>query len=56
MDIFDEKNISPMLISEMKEAFNSPDYIYEIKWDGIRCISFLDESTDMRNKRNKLKK
>jgi bifunctional non-homologous end joining protein LigD len=54
MDIFDEKNISPMLISEMKEAFNSPDYIYEIKWDGIRCISFLDESTDMRNKRNKL--
>ena len=43
-----------MLISEMKEAFNSPDYIYEIKWDGIRCISFLDESTDMRNKRNKL--
>lgn len=54
MDIFDEKNIKPMLIAEMKEPFNSPDYIYEIKWDGIRCVSYLDNSTDMRNKRNKL--
>lgn len=55
MDIFDTKNIKPMLISEMQDAFNSPDYIYEIKWDGIRCISFLnDKSTDMRNKRNKI--
>ncbi|WP_331525999.1 ATP-dependent DNA ligase [Kineothrix sp. MB12-C1] len=55
MDIFDEKNVKPMLISEMKDAFNSPEYIYEIKWDGIRCISFLDnKSVDMRNKRNKI--
>lgn len=54
MDIFDEKNITPMLISEMKDAFDSPDYIYEIKWDGIRCISYLDKDTDIRNKRNKL--
>lgn len=55
MDIFDEKNISPMLISEMQDPFDSEDYIYEIKWDGIRCVSYLDESTtDMRNKRNKL--
>ena len=55
MDIFDEKNISPMLISEMQDPFDSEDYIYEIKWDGIRCVSYLDGSTaDMRNKRNKL--
>lgn len=54
MDIFDSKTISPMLISEMKTAFDSPDYIYEIKWDGIRCMSYLDLKTDMRNKRNKL--
>lgn len=55
MDIFDEKNISPMLISEMQDAFNSPDYIYEIKWDGIRCVTFLNnKSVDMRNKRNKI--
>ncbi len=54
MDIFESKNISPMLITEMKDPFDSPDYIYEIKWDGIRTISFLDDKTDMRNKRNKL--
>lgn len=54
MDIFDEKGIKPMLISEMKEAFDSPDYIYEIKLDGIRCIAYLDKtSTDLRNKRDK---
>lgn len=54
MDLFDSKNVSPMLISEMKAPFDSPDHIYEIKWDGIRCISFLNDKTDMRNKRNKL--
>ena len=55
MDIFASKDIKPMLISEMKDAFDSSEYIYEIKWDGIRCISYLDErSTDMRNKRNKM--
>jgi len=54
MDIFDCKNISPMLISEMVDPFDSADYIYEIKWDGIRCVSFLSTETDMRNKRNRL--
>ena len=54
MDIFDNRNVSPMLITEMVDPFDSPDYIYEIKWDGIRCISFLGRETDMRNKRNKL--
>lgn len=54
MDIFDERNISPMLISEMVDPFDSADYIYEIKWDGIRCVSYLGTESDMRNKRNKL--
>ncbi len=43
-----------MLIAEMREPFDSPDFIYEIKWDGIRCVSYLDTETDIRNKRNKL--
>lgn len=54
MDIFESKNISPMLYAEMREPFNSLDFIYEIKWDGIRCVSYLDTETDIRNKRNKL--
>lgn len=53
MDIFDEKAIKPMLISEMKDPFNSLDYIYELKLDGLRCISYLDpSSTELRNKRD----
>ncbi|WP_375372935.1 DNA ligase [Clostridium sp. CF012] len=37
----------------MQEAFDSPDYIYELKLDGLRCLAYLDKnSTDLRNKRN----
>jgi len=54
MDIFDNRKINPMLIAEMRDPFDSPDYIFEIKWDGIRCVSYLGTETDIRNKRNKL--
>lgn len=52
MDLFEEKNIKPMLISEMTAPFNDPDWIYELKLDGIRCIAYLDSATELRNKRN----
>ncbi|MBU3155786.1 RNA ligase family protein [Clostridium estertheticum] len=53
MDIFENKNIKPMLIGENQEAFDSPDYIYELKLDGERCIAYLDKDvTELRNKRN----
>jgi len=38
MDLFESKNIRPMLIGEMQEAFDSNDYIYELKLDGIIFI------------------
>lgn len=42
-----------MLIGKNQEAFNSKDYIYELKLDGFRCTAFLDkDSTDLRNKRD----
>lgn len=41
-----------MLISEMTQPFNDPDWIYELKLDGIRCIAYLDSATELRNKRN----
>ena len=44
MDIFAEKGIKPMLIGEQREAFDSQQYIYEIKLDGIRCIAYLDSA------------
>lgn len=53
MDLFEQKAIKPMLISDLKDPFNSSDWIYELKLDGIRCLAYLDEkSTDLRNKRN----
>lgn len=53
MDIFESKNIKPMLIGEIGDAFDSTDYIYELKLDGERCIAYLDkDSTELRNKRN----
>lgn len=55
MDLFETKSIKPMLIKDMQEPFNSPDYIYELKLDGIRCIAYLNETaTDLRNKENDL--
>ncbi|HKL79926.1 MAG TPA: DNA ligase [Mobilitalea sp.] len=52
MDLFEEKNIKPMLISEMRDPFNDPDWIYELKLDGIRAIAYLGKNTELRNKRN----
>jgi bifunctional non-homologous end joining protein LigD len=53
MDIFDQKGIKPMLISEIQEPFDDPNCIYELKLDGERCVVYLDKSgTTMQNKRD----
>lgn len=52
MDIFDTKGIKPMLISEQVEPYDDPDSIFELKLDGIRCIAYCGDSTDLRNKRD----
>lgn len=53
MDIFDKKAIKPMLIAEMMEPFDSDQYAYELKFDGIRCLAYIDQdSVDLRNKRD----
>lgn len=53
MNLFQDKNISPMLIAQMQEPFDDPDWIYELKLDGCRCIAYLEENrVILRNKRN----
>lgn len=53
-DLFDEKNISPMLLNEVKEPFDDDDYIYELKLDGIRCVAYIEpKSVTLQNKRFK---
>ena len=52
-DLFHDKSIKPMLIGVEGQAFDSDDYLYELKLDGERCIAYLDaDGTDLRNKRN----
>lgn len=53
-DLFEEKNISPMLLNEVKEPFDDEDYIYELKLDGIRCVVYIEpKSVTLQNKRFK---
>lgn len=35
--------IEPMLAQNADEPFDSPDYLYEIKWDGVRAMISLNE-------------
>ena len=52
-DIWEIKNIKPMLIGTEGEPFDSDEYIYELKLDGERCIAYLDsDKTILKNKRN----
>jgi bifunctional non-homologous end joining protein LigD len=35
--------IHPMLATPATEPFDSPDWFFEIKWDGYRAVAFLDK-------------
>ena len=35
-------SVSPMLCTLTKEPVSDPDYIFEIKWDGYRIISYVN--------------
>ena len=51
--MYDIKDISPMLIGIEKAAFDDPDYLYELKLDGVRCLAYIDsDGVELRNKRN----
>ena len=53
MGLFEERAASPMLIARQDEAFDHPDWIYELKMDGFRCLAYMDNTgVDFRNKRN----
>ena len=52
--IFAKRLARPMLIANQSEPFNSPEYLFELKFDGIRCLAYIDrKSVYLRNKRNK---
>lgn len=52
MNLFDKRPLAPMLIGAEGEAFDSPDFLYELKLDGIRCLAYIsDGSVELANKR-----
>lgn len=53
-DIFQSKSIAPMLIGQLLDtSFDDPEYLYELKWDGVRCLAYLEDgAVELRNKRN----
>ena len=36
--------IHPMLAISIEKAFDSPEYLFEIKWDGYRAVSFIQDA------------
>lgn len=47
-----DSTIKPMLAAPGLEVFNSPDWIYEIKYDGYRVIAHLHEGEVLLQSRN----
>ena len=37
------KEIKPMLLGEVREVFDSKEYLYEVKYDGIRVLVFVSK-------------
>jgi bifunctional non-homologous end joining protein LigD len=35
--------IHPMLATSTAKAFDNPDWLFEIKWDGYRAVAFIEE-------------
>jgi len=43
----------PMLAKEASDAFTDKDWIFEIKWDGFRAISYIDEPFSVKSRNQK---
>jgi bifunctional non-homologous end joining protein LigD len=37
------RQIHPMLATNTAKAFDNPDWLFEIKWDGYRAIAFIED-------------
>ena len=41
MSVFKDKNIKPMLLHEENKPFDDEDYLFEMKFDGIRALIYV---------------
>ena len=50
--MFSHKHNQPMLIGAEAQPFDDDDYIFELKFDGVRALAYLDDKgCELRNKR-----
>ena len=47
------QHYKPMLAQHAKGPFTSKDWIFEIKWDGIRAISYINNNLSIRSRNDK---
>lgn len=45
--------LNPMLLYRKAKPFNSQNYIFEIKWDGYRCLAYIKHEKIILQSRNK---
>jgi len=48
------KKIKPMLCTLTREPLRNEDYLYEVKWDGYRIVSFVQDGQVKMNSRSSL--
>ena len=53
MDLWKNRYFTPMLLEEIDSPFDSKDFLYEIKFDGIRAIIFVSPTEFKIYSRNK---
>lgn len=44
MNLFKSQKLKPMLLKEIDKPFNSKEYLFELKFDGIRTIMFVSNN------------
>ncbi len=47
------RSVRPML-AVSAEPFDAPDYLYELKWDGVRCLAFIDGGVRLQSRNLKI--
>ncbi|HEY8393269.1 MAG TPA: non-homologous end-joining DNA ligase [Thermaerobacter sp.] len=50
-ELWQPGRLRPMLARRAERPFSSPAYRFEIKWDGYRCLAFLDGGTFLQSRR-----
>ena len=47
------KKYKPMLAKTAKEPFSQKNWLFEVKWDGIRAISYVNKELSIKSRNQK---